>query len=109
MSLKRERKRVGYDPRTSPSLDEPRPSKSELPWALKKSPEPPAFSDLPLIFSGPHSNQLWNAVNDLGSDSMTAKEVHDAIYQLACSMQALEARLTTAFKQLQKPQSKKSK
>lgn len=77
-----------------------------LPWAPKKSPEPPAFSELPLIFSGPGSNQLWNAINVLGSDSMTAEEVHLAVYQLACSMQALEARLTTAFKQLNAKKSK---
>lgn len=76
-------------------------AESSLPWAPKKSPEPPAFSELPLIFSGPHSNQLWDAIGVLG-DGMTADDVHNAIYQIACSMQALEARLVTALKRTQR-------
>lgn len=60
--------------------------------------KPPRYVDLPLIFSGPDSNRLWDAIGVLGGVSTEPKDIHEAVYQLATSMQAFEQRLAVFFK-----------
>jgi hypothetical protein len=70
---------------------------NRAPWAPNK-PDVPSFATLPPIFSGPDSDLLWKSIARLGANDMTAMDVYVAAFQLASSMQALEARLVSEFK-----------